>query len=443
MGIVNDSSLNSHSDVLLATGSSGGTISAVRELSKYGLRVSVISNRFFCPSSWSRFASASYKGPPERESVRFLDLLLHIGTASPGQVLLPTSDETAWLYTRNASLLSKHFLLHQPSVDTMERILDKKLLADAALEAGIAVLPTWEPRSFADVVAFASTLPYPILIKPRTQIRRVRNDKGAIARSETELIENFREYLSLEHAEQQNHAIPDVNIPLLQHFVEIGSEGVYSVSGFIDETGELFVTRHATKVFQRSQPAGVGVCFESLPADPDLSAAVHRLCRKLKYFGIFEVEFIRFQGQWAVIDFNPRLFNQAAMDCHRGMPLPLFAYLDAAGKTSELREAISLARKEESDRPAVFYDRFTLRAILLAKTLTRRATQEELRYWRNWMKLHSAHSVDFAADKVDRMPGLIHALSETILGIRAFRRFFRSTSRVTPPGDPGAVRVHP
>jgi hypothetical protein len=41
------------------------------------------------------------------------------------------------------------------------------------------------------------------------------------------------------------------------------------------------------------------------------------------------------------------------------------------------------------------------------------------------------------------MPGLIHALSETILGIRAFRRFFRSTSRVTPPGDPGAVRVHP
>jgi predicted ATP-grasp superfamily ATP-dependent carboligase len=440
---VNETSLNSQYDVLLATGSSGGTISAVRELSKRGLRVSVISNRFFCPASWSRFAAASYKGPAERESHRFLDLLLHIGAASPGQVLLPTSDETAWLYTRNASLLSKYFRLHQPSIETMDRILDKKLLADAALEAGIAVLPTWEPRSFSDVAAFASTLTYPILIKPRTQIRRVRNDKGAIARSATELIENFREYICLEQEEQENHFIPDVSIPLLQHFVEIGPEGVYSVSGYIDETGELFVTRHAKKVLQRSQPAGVGVCFESLPTDPELSKAVHRLCRKLDFFGIFEVEFIRFQGNWAIIDFNPRLFNQAAMDCLRGMPLPLFAYLDAAGRTSELREAVALAREQDHGHPAVFYDRFTLRAILVAKTLTGRASREERSYWRNWMKQHAAHSVDFAADKIDRMPGIIHAFAEIILGIRAFRRFFRSTSRVMPPRDPGAVRVHP
>jgi predicted ATP-grasp superfamily ATP-dependent carboligase len=367
---------------------------------------------------------------------------MRIGASSPGQVLLPTSDETAWLYTRNAVLLAKYFRLHQPSIETMERILDKKLLADAAIEAGITVLPTWEPRSFSEVVASAPTLTYPILIKPRTQVRRIRNDKGEIARTEAELIENFREYLSKEHAEEDNIFIPDVNIPLLQHFVEIGPEGVRSVSGFIDETGELFVTRHATKIFQRSQPAGVGVCFESLPADADLSAAVHRLCRNLNYFGIFEVEFIRFKGSWAVIDFNPRLFNQAAMDCHRGMPLPLFAYLHAAGKTVELREAIALARNEDQDRPAVFYDRFTLRAILTAKTLARRASREERHYWRSWMKRNAGHSVDFAADNVDRLPGFVHAFSETILGIRAMRRFFRSTSRATPPREPVALKVH-
>ncbi len=439
---MNEKGVDRKFDVLLATGSSGGTISAVRELSKHGLKVAVISNDFFCPSSWSRFTSVSYKGPPERESRRFLDLLLRIGAESPGQVLLPTSDETAWLYIRNAPLLAKYFRLRQPSTETMKRILDKKLLADAAMEAGVAVLPTWQPRSFSDVVASASTLTYPILIKPRTQVRRMRNDKGAIARSETELIETFREYLSQEHVEAEGHFIPDITIPLLQHFVEIGAEGVHSVSGFIDETGELFVTRHATKVFQRSQPAGVGVCFESLPSDPDLSAAVHRLCRNLNYFGIFEVEFIRFQGSWAVIDFNPRLFNQVAMDCHRGMPLPLLAYLDAAGRTAELREAIARARKEDQDRPAVFYDRFTLRAILLAKTLARRTSKEERRYWRSWMRQHAAHSIDFSADKVDRMPGLVHAFSETLLGIKALRRFFRSTLPVKRPEESVAVKVH-
>ena len=103
----------------------------------------------------------------------------------------------------------------------------------------------------------------------------------------------------------------------------------------------------STKVFQRSQPVGVGVCFESLPTDPVLSNAVRRLCRELGYFGIFEVEFLWFDGRWAAIDFNPRLFNQIGMDIRRGMPLPLLACLDAAGETAALRDAVAKAQAED------------------------------------------------------------------------------------------------
>ena len=159
----------------------------------------------------------------------------------------------------------------------------------------------------------------------------------------------------------------DANLPILQQFVRVGSEGVHSVTGFIDRTGELFVTRSATKVFQRSQPVGVGVCFESRPPSPALSDAVRRLCRELGYFGIFEVEFLWFDGRWAAIDFNPRLFNQIGMDIRRGMPLPLLACLDAAGETTSLREAVAKAQTED-DEQTVFCDRFTLRAILFAQT---------------------------------------------------------------------------
>ncbi len=430
------------SDVLLATGSAGGTISAVRELSKHGFKVAVISDHFFCPSSWSRYTSRSYKGPPERESRLFLDLLLQIGAANPGQVLLPTSDETAWLYARNAAALEKYFRLHQPPIETIERILDKKMLSDAATEAGLCVLPTWEPRGYSDVVAAAPTLPYPILIKPRTQVRRLRNDKGMIAASKAELLENFQKFMSLEHADAETRFLPDTDVPLLQYFVAIGAEGVYSVTGYIDQTGEQFVTRHATKVFQRSQPAGVGVCFESLPTDPELSASVYRLCRALGYFGIFEVEFIRFNGRWAVIDFNPRLFNQAGMDARRGMPLSLFAYLDAAGRKSDLHEAIARAQQEDRGQQAVFYDRFTLSAILTAKALTRRVSRDERSYWSDWTKRNASHSVDFAADSSDVMPGMIHALSETLLGIRALRKFFRSTPRIAAVTKSAAIKVH-
>lgn len=423
--------LDSLPSALLATGSSGGTIAAVRQLAQNGITVGVISSDMFGAASWSRFVSRSYYGPVERQSEQFLSLLLSIGETFPGQVLLPTSDETAWLYTCNASLLEEHFHLHLPSVETMRRIMDKNLLSEAAIKAGLTVLPTWESQSYFDMEAFEPTLLYPILIKPRTQVHRLQNDKGVVAYSKAELFAKLQTFAARERADTESLDLPGASVPLLQHFVDISSEGVHSVSGYIDQTGELFVTRHARKVFQRSLPAGVGVCFESLPADTGLAEAVHRLCRELGYFGIFEVEFIRFGDRWAVIDFNPRLFNQAALDANRGMPLPLLAYLDAAGKRTELADLVAKSQEGTDGCTTVFYDRFTLWAILTAKALTGRISRSEWSYWRMWTRRHARHSVDFAMDITDPMPALIHACSEIILGARAFRRFLSSHSRTS------------
>jgi predicted ATP-grasp superfamily ATP-dependent carboligase len=280
-----------------------------------------------------------------------------------------------------------------------------------------------------EVAVSAPTLLYPILIKPRTQVHRANNDKGMVAHSAAELVEKYRAFMSREHPEATDANLPYANIPLLQHFVDVGSKGVLSVSGYVDETGELFVTRLARKIFQRSMPAGVGVCFESLPPNPALTDSVYRLCRELGFFGIFEVEFISLGDGWAVIDFNPRLFNQAGMDTQRGMPLPLMAYLDAAGRTAELREVVEDARRNDRDTPAVFYDRFTLWAILTARALTGRAAPNERAYWREWKRRNRAGTVYFVTDRNDPVPAAIHACSEIILGIKAIRRFIRSTPR--------------
>lgn len=173
--------------VLLASAASSGTIAAVRYLGSMGIDVGVISSGHLCAAVWSRRAARTYSCPSESESSRFLDELLAIGEADPGQILLATSDETAWLYTMHASLLEPRFCLYQPSVASMQRILDKTLLADLATSIGLAVLPSWDPRNIDDVVAIAPTLPYPILIKPRTHVHRLRNDKGIVVRSKSEL----------------------------------------------------------------------------------------------------------------------------------------------------------------------------------------------------------------------------------------------------------------
>jgi len=417
--------------VLLASASSGGTIATARHLAANGFDVGVVSSHRLGAAAWSRHTTRTYWAPSESESQRFLKRLLAIGANDPGQILLPTSDETAWLYALNANELGQYFRLVQPSIEVLQKILDKKLFADAAIRAGLPVPPSWDPRTIDDVVALAPTLPYPVLIKPRTHVHRLRNDKGVVAHSASDLIDQYRRYIDRERIRASDDPLlRDASLPILQQFVRVGSEGVHSITGFIDRTGELFVTRAATKVFQRSQPVGVGVCFESRPASPELSAAVRRLCRDLGYFGIFEVEFLWFDGSWVAIDFNPRLFNQIGMDIRRGMPLPLLACLDFLGEFETLREAASSAQTEQFEQ-TVFFDRFTLRAILLARSMTARISRDDNLYWHGWIKRNTAHAVDFSADAADPKPGLVHALSEIYLGLKSLPRFLRLTPRAS------------
>jgi D-aspartate ligase len=421
--------------VLLASGSTGGTIAAVRNLGANGINVGVISSQPLSAAAWSRWASRSYSAPPETKGRRFVERLLAIGAKDPGQILLPTSDETAWLYTVNADVLKRHFRVYQPSFATINRILDKKLLAAAASKAGLAVLPSWDPHSIGDLEALAPTLSYPILIKPRTHVHRLRNDKGMVVHSPRELVSQYQRFVERERTARAADSpfLRGENLPILQPFVSVGGEGVLSVTGFIDRTGEYFVTRHSTKVFQRSRPVGVGVCFESLPDTNVLADTVRRLCRELDYFGLFELEFLWFGGSWVAIDFNPRLFNQVGMDIHRGMPLPLLACLDAADERTALRVVVAMAQAESENIKTVFCDRFTLRAILFLQTLTARISRQDHSYWRFWMKKNAAHAVDAAVDDTDPVPGVIHALSEVYLGLKALPRFLRSTPRSAPP----------
>jgi predicted ATP-grasp superfamily ATP-dependent carboligase len=414
--------------VILASGTAGGTIAAVRNLAASGIDVGVISSSYLCAAAWSRGATSSYLAPAESENRRFLERLLAIGEANPGQILLPTSDKTAWLYTANAQLLKQHFCLYQPSLTGMRCILDKMLFAKAAVRAGLAVLPSWDARSGDGLEALAPTLPYPILIKPRTHVHRLLTDKGIVVHSASKLIQQYRRIVGSEQHQADDYApLPNAGFPILQQFVDVGSEGVHSVTGFIDRTGELFVTRQSRKVFLRSRPVGIGICFESQPASAALSRAVRHLCRELGYFGVFEVELVRFGEGWAAIDFNPRFYHQMGMDIRRGMPLPLLAYLDATGQTAQLRIAVARAQQDEV-ADVVFQDRFTLALKLFADSITARISGADRAYWRAWIKKNAARAVDVAADPSDPAPGIVHALSEIQLGLKAIPRFLRSPS---------------
>jgi predicted ATP-grasp superfamily ATP-dependent carboligase len=260
-------------------------------------------------------------------------------------------------------------------------------------------------------------------------VQRVRNDKGVIVDTAAELVKQYENFMLREKyhgpsTTRHRNSQP----PILQQFSIDGCQNVQSITGFIDRSGELFVTRRSVKVFQRSQPVGVGVCHEALSASSTLTQAVYDLCRKLQYFGVFEVEFIRFGDRWTLIDFNPRFYNQMGLDIRRGMPLPMLAYLDASGQRTALRAAVANARIDDN-LPAVFCDRFTLSAILLARTAFWQTARADRAYWRAWTRRHAAHCADVAFDYADPLPAVVHAFSEISLGIKSLPRFVRGVPR--------------
>ena len=415
--------------VLLSSASAGGTIAAVRCLGAHGYDVGVLYNSRLSAAVWSRYAARSYRAPRENDSGPFLERLAEIGAKRPGQILLASSDETAWLYAENATTLSRRFLLRQPPVETFRRILDKNRLAAAAAKVGVATPPTWSAPEGEILAELARSLPYPILIKPRTHVQRVENSKGVIVETEAELLGKLDGFVNREKASGARQT----RRPLLQRLIR-ARPGPVSITGFLDSAGEHFVTRRCVKVFQRLSATGVGLCFEALPPDEDLSEAVRRLCVELGYFGLFEAEFLPMDGGWGLIDFNPRLYNQMALDIRRGMPLPLLACLDAADDRRGLREAIERARAYDQSQAAVIEDRFTLRTTLLVQAMRGAQGRAERDKWKGWMRTNAPHKIDFAADSRDRLPALVHALSEIHLGLRALPRLFREPPGSAPAG---------
>jgi len=408
--------------MLLLLPSYSGTLAAARCVGDHGISVTVAGQQLLAPTRWSRHTTRWVRCPPVAQTREFLAWLLDFGRREPGHVLYPASDDLAWLLAANAAELEQHFLMYQPPLETMVRLLDKKALHQACRSVGIDTVPTWFPESEADVSGPAGRMPLPLLIKARTQVLRARQTKGNVVYVHDELLPHYRRFLKVDRYLPGIADFGDVTRPILQEFCAQASQAVCSVTGFIDRSGEMFVARGSVKILQRTSPVGLGVCFEAVPLDRALEDAVARLCRDTGYFGVFEVEFLHVDGRWMAIDFNPRFYGQMGFETQRGLPLALFAWLGATGNDSELRERVAIAARAPDGPARIYCHRFVFEMLVLVRWLTGRMATSERNRWKAWYARHRAGAVDASGDARDWLPGLVHSTSELLAGMRALPR---------------------
>lgn len=412
--------------VLLFSSRFYGTLAAARCFGRKGIDVTVADPVKLGPASWSRFVGRRVQCPPESEPEALIAWLLEFGRSQPRKhVLYPTSDELAWLVSVHREALAPYFHLYDPGVEAVYGLLNKRRLFELGQQEGLRLPRTWFPESEADLATVAAEARFPVLLKPATQILHSTHRKGHPVTEPAHLAAEYQAFARDGYADMLLKFDPGVARPMVQEFHPEAAQGIYSLSGFVDATGELFEVRAAMKVLQRPRRLGVGVCFESAPVLPELAAGLQRLCKRLGYHGVFEVEFIQTKDDYLLIDFNPRFYGQMGFDIARGLPLPLLAYHAALGDTQALKAEVQAAR-EWKGQGEVYCNRIALEMLLNLQRLSGALPAEEARQWRRWLEDHRGRAVDALIDSDDLVPTAVELAQLVYSSARHPRAFVRS-----------------
>jgi len=403
-----------------------GTLAAVRSLGRNGIRVVTADPSRLAVSAWSKYTTRKAQSPPVKAPERFLEWLVEFGKANGRHVLLPTSDDTAWLYALHREELSRYFHLLSTPVDVVYRLLNKRLLYRDAVDAGLHVPRTWFPETADDLARCAREAQLPVLVKPLTQIMFTNQNKGSLVESVAELNDRYAWVKRQHYEDKLLNLDPSVAQPMIQEFFTDAATGIYNISAYVHQ-GRVVGARAARKLLQQPRRLGTGVCFEEAPILPDVAAGLERLVARVGFSGVFEAEFINADQTPLLIDFNPRFYNQMAFDIVRGLPLPLLAYYDALGDETRLREAIAVAARS-SDQPIgrVYVDLISLRILLIGQGLSGAMSPAEKKRWTEWYRQHRDRCTYAVIDREDRAPFWLAGFQTGMRYARHPRNFIRS-----------------
>jgi D-aspartate ligase len=420
--------LGKHSaTILLGDASYYGTLAAVRSLGRAGVKVVTVDPSTICHSRYSRYSSQHLRCPAFEDSCAWAEWLLREGRVGPRRAIYATSDAVSFALARYRDELSLDFELYQPGLETVMSILDKGLLMQDAQAVGIETPPTWFPQNGAEAAKIAKDVGETVLIKPSSQLAQRTKTKGTLVESYGPRLQTiFDSYLKDQSTDSEfakQH--PVTMTPLIQLYYPQTLENVYSLSGFREKTGGGMIMRAARKVLQQPRRIGIGLCFEPTSVDLLLADKAKRLCERIGYYGVFELEFILAEGKAMLIDFNGRFYNQIAFDIARGMELPALAYAAATRNQDEVTRLMLLGNSGKHADVAGFCNQFRLAAMVKTQRALRTMSRKDVARLLNWSKGSHGTMIDAVRDPHDALPAFVDIAEYMMRFLRHPRAFVR------------------
>lgn len=294
--------------VLLTDAQERSAPAACESLSRAGYRVGAASSERPAPGRWSHFCDKRFDVPdPRLDSRGFAQALAEIGDRQRFAALMPGSDAALLAISSHRELFPATIELGLPPREVVDACVSKASLAQSAA-AGLAVPETLACADRDEALGAAAQLGYPVLLKHR---RMMISEDGSIRQRGS--------VLAADEAALEER-LPELGYPcLLQRWAR---GPLYSIGGVF--AAGRFLGLAASRYVRTWPPDAGSVSFsETLKAPAPLLDRVGALVSAVRWEGIFELELIETaSGEFAAIDFNPRLYGSLALAIDAGASLP-------------------------------------------------------------------------------------------------------------------------
>ncbi|HEU5235302.1 MAG TPA: ATP-grasp domain-containing protein [Terriglobales bacterium] len=317
---------NSTPAVVLKSVAHGG-LGIVRSLGRLGIPAYTIEASPWTPAIYSRYNRGVVKldvetAPAAQALDQLHEFAERLGTKS---VLIPSTDYAAIFIADHAEKLRRWFLFPEQSSDLLSKLYSKWEMYLLAKRIGVPTVETLLPRTREDVLHFAQTMRFPVVLKAidGTRLSRYCGKKMFIVHRIDELLHL---YDSLEDPVSPNL--------ILQEYIDGEDDSVWMFNGYFNQRSECIAAFTGKKLRQCPAFSGytcLGVCL----ANPVVQETATQFLRALNYNGLVDIDFRYDQrdGQYKILDVNPRIGATFQLfTAQNGMDLVRLYYLDVTGQ---------------------------------------------------------------------------------------------------------------
>jgi len=334
-----------------------GGLGTMRSLGRLGVPVYGLAHRRRLVPNASRYCAGTFpvgeEGRPLGKPEELVEGLIRAGKRlGAGAILLAGTDEWAVFIAEHADALERYFRFPRMPAELVAALASKDGLNRLAGLHNVATPQVARPRNADDAAMLATTLRYPVILKPL--VSRPDVTFKAVAADSAALL---RAYRTMEEA-------PDAPNVMLQEYIPGRDEDVWMFNGYFDSQSNCLMGLTGRKL--RQQPVHMGHC--SLGVCRQNHAVIKTTVRFLHavgYCGIVDIgyRFDHRDGQYKILDVNPRLggafrlfVDANGLDVVRALyldltdqPVPMVLPQDGRRWLREDSELLSLWQYRRSD----------------------------------------------------------------------------------------------